>query len=195
MGKIKYLPKIENFVEKNPCFRSRDIELIVKNKSYTHLLLHNLSKRKKIFRLTKGCYSKKDDPVLSVFCFEPAYLGLQEALSFYNLWEQETVPVILTIRKIREGKREVLETNVILKRIPPQYFFGFELKKYNDTFLPVADFEKTLIDFFYFKEPISKEVIKNLKRKINLQKLKNYLKKYPKKISKEINQVLNLNLN
>jgi predicted transcriptional regulator of viral defense system len=180
MGKIKHLPKIKEFLKKTPVFSARDIELLVKDKRYCHLLLHNLFQKKEIFRLQKGCYSVFSDPIFAVFCFKPAYLGLQEALSLHNLWEQETNPVILTLKKVREGVREILGSNVVIYRLPPSYFFGFELLKYDNSFLPVSDLEKTLIDFFYFKQPLAKETLSKIKRKIDKAKLDSYLNFYPK---------------
>jgi len=179
MGKIKHLIKIKTLLKNTPTFSAKDIELIVGSKGYAHLLLHNLFKKEDIFRLTKNCYSFKKDLLFSVFCFRPAYLGLQEALSLHNLWEQETNTVILTTKKAREGLRQVLGGNILVKHIPPQYFFGFEFLKYGDYFLPVSDLEKTLIDFIYFKEPLSKEVLKSIKRRLNRKKFNTYLKSYP----------------
>ncbi|TRZ83497.1 hypothetical protein D4R86_00690 [bacterium] len=190
MGKIKHIPKIKEFLKKTPVFFTRDIELIVKDKAYSYLFLHNLSKKKEIFRLKKGCYSSISDPVFTVFCFKPAYLGLQEALSLHNLWEQETNPVIITNRKVREGVRQVLDNNIVIHRIPSKYFFGFELLKYGNYFLPVSDIEKTLIDLIYFRESISKEALKEIKKKIDRVKLNSYLNSYPKDTKKTVKEMI-----
>ena len=191
MGKIKHIPKIKEFIKKTPVFSARDVELIVGDKEYAHLLLHNLAKKGEIYRFTKGCYSKEPDPIFSVFCFKPSYLGLQEALSLYNLWEQETVPVIITPRKVREGVRQVLGNNIVVHRILSQYFFGFDLLKYGDFFLPVSDIEKTLIDLVYFKEIPPKEVLKAMKEKIQPTKLNSYLKVYPPSFREEFKEMIN----
>ena len=179
MGKIKYLPEVKEFIKKTPAFLARDIELIVKNKRYAHLLLHNLGKKEEIYRLTKGCYSKAPDPILAVFCFKPAYLGLQEALSLHDLWEQETNPVIITPRRVREGVRQVLGNNIVIYRISPRYFFGFEFLRCEDVFLPVSDIEKTLVDLIYFKNFPSEKTLREIKKRIKPEKLNSYLKHYP----------------
>jgi len=190
MGKIKHIPKIKEFIEKTPVFFTRDIELIIKDKAYSYLLLHNLFKKKEIFRLKKGCYSSIPDPIFAVFCFKPAYLGLQEALSLRNLWEQETNPVIITSRKTRQGVRQVLDNNVVIHQIPSKYFFGFELLRYDNYFLPVSDIEKTLIDLIYFRESISQEVLKEIKKKIDQTKLNSYLDFYPKDTKKAVKEMM-----
>ncbi|MHA1853248.1 MAG: type IV toxin-antitoxin system AbiEi family antitoxin domain-containing protein [Candidatus Heimdallarchaeaceae archaeon] len=160
MGKIIHLKELKEKLKLTPVFRTKDVELIIKNKNYTYLILHNLLKRGEIKRITKSWYSWQDDPTLTVFCFKPAYIGLQEALSIYNLWEQETNVVIITPRKVRSGIREFFGTNIIIHRISPKYFFGFDYLKYGDFFIPVSDIEKTLIDLVYFNEVPEKKSYK-----------------------------------
>jgi predicted transcriptional regulator of viral defense system len=180
MGKVKYLPEIMELFKKTPVVTTRDIKLYLKQKGYSYLLLSNLVKQGKIKRITKGFFTIHDDPLTSVFCFRPAYVGLQEALSIHNLWEQETNVVIVTTRKVRIGIHEILGSNVLVHRINPKYFFGFTLLKYGEFFVPVSDVEKTLLDFIYFKQPLSKDTISEIKKNLDVNKLKNYLKVYPK---------------
>jgi predicted transcriptional regulator of viral defense system len=184
MQRDKHITKIKDFIGKTPVFLSKDIERIVKDKNYAHLILNKLTKKEKIFRLTKGFYSTFNDPTFSVFCFKPSYLGLYEALSLRNLWEQEVNTTIITIKKVRTGVRKILGTNVIIKRIKPEYFFGFDYIKYGNFYIPVSDLEKTLIDLVYFKEPLTWQILRNLKNKIDKKKMLKYLKSYPKNFQK-----------
>lgn len=186
MGKIVHLNKLRGLLNSTPVFRAKDAEVVVKNKGYSYLLLHNLAKRGEIKRITKGWYSFQDDPIVSVFCFKPAYIGLQEALSLHGLWEQETNVVIVTTRKVRTGVREILDSNVILRRIEQRYFFGFDYLKYENFFIPVSDIEKTLIDLIYFKEIIGKDVLREIKKRANKEKLKEYLVPFPSRFRKKV---------
>jgi len=186
MGKVKYLSEIMKFFEKSPVVTITDIKLYLKQKSYSYLLLSNLVKQGRIKRLTKGYFTIYDDPVLSVFCFRPAYLGLQEALSIHNLWEQETNVVVVTTKRVRIGVHKILGSNVLVHRINPKYLFGINFVKYSDFFVPVSDIEKTLIDFIYFKQPLTKEKILEIKKEADKLKLKEYLKHYPKWVSEKI---------
>jgi predicted transcriptional regulator of viral defense system len=189
MGKIIHINKIREFIKSVPVFRVRDIELLVGNRNYAHLILHKLTKKGEIKRVVKGWYSLYDDPIVSVFCFKPAYVGLQEALSLHNLWEQETNVVIITTKKVRVGIREILGNNVILRTIEPKYFFGFDLIKYENFFVPVSDIEKTLIDFVYFKESLARETLREIIKRIDKQKLIEYLKKYPSKFRQKVRKL------
>lgn len=183
MGKIKYINKIREFLKESPVVDINSLKkfIVKKNKDYIYLLINNLLKKKEIRKITKGFYSVYDDPSLIVFCLKPAYLGLQDALSFHGLWEQETNPVIITTRNLRNGLRKVFGRNVVIRRIDKKYFFGFEYYKNGDFYFPYSDIEKTFIDLIYFKIKIDKEVIKEFKKKLDKKKLQEYLKKYPRK--------------
>jgi predicted transcriptional regulator of viral defense system len=163
---------------------------VVRSKNYTYLLLHNLLKRGEIKRVTKGWYSQHDDPIVSVFCFKPAYIGLQEALSFHGLWEQETAVVLVTTQKARVGVRKVLESNVILRRINRKYFFGFDYLKYGDFFVPISDVEKTLIDLIYFNEIPGKDVLREIKKRMDKKKLEEYLESYPIQFKAKVHRLI-----
>lgn len=190
MGKIKYISKLREFFKKNPVVNIISVKnLIVSyggNENYAYLLLNYLMKKGEIKRITKSFYTIYEDPVVAVFCFKPAYMGLQDALSIHDLWEQETNPVILTTKTVRQGIRKIFDINVIIKRISQKYFFGIEYIKQNNFYIPVSDIEKTFIDMVYFRQGLDKNLLKNFKKKINIKKLKTYLKKYPEKISNKV---------
>ena len=183
MGKIKYIDKVRKFFRESPVVSINSLKKFInkKNKDYIYLLINNLIKKGEIKRITKGYYTIHEDPSLTVFCFKPSYLGLQNALSFHNLWEQETNPVILTTTKIKKSIRRVFNRNVIIRRISPKYLFGFDYYKEGDFYFPVSDIEKTFIDLIYFKQNIDEEVLEDFKERIDKKKLEGYLKKYPKK--------------
>ena len=72
--------------------------------------MNYLVRQREVKRLTKGYYTVYEDPSLFVHCVKPAYLGLQDAMSFHNLWEQQTIPVVVTCRRVRTGRRKCWDT-------------------------------------------------------------------------------------
>lgn len=190
MGKIKHLSQIKKLLKASPVFTAGDAERIIKNKKYAHLLLHNLFRKGEIKRIVKGCYAWEEDPILAVFCFRPGYIGLQEALSLHNLWEQETNLVIITSLKARTGLRKIFGTNASVRRIHPRYLFGIDYFKYNGLYLPISDIEKTFLDLIYFKETPSAQVIREIKKRIDDDKMNSYLKKYPKPFRQKVEKIL-----
>lgn len=194
MGKEKYQKKIKELFEKSAVVDAGSIARTVGSKKpirqYDKQLIRNLLLKGKIKRLAKGCYTKHEDPSLAVFCFGPAYLGLQDALSFHNLWDQETIPVIITARKARQGVRKTSGANVLVRRIDKKYLFGFEYYQQGSFYLPYSNAEKTFIDMAYFKETLNEDQIKSISKKINKKKLKSYLKPYPTSLKKKISRLL-----
>jgi hypothetical protein len=69
-------------------------------------------------------------------------------------------------------------------------FFGFEMIKYFDHWIPVSDVEKTFIDFVYFKEPLQEEVLAEIRKRIDRKKLDGYLKKCPGWVRRRIKKWL-----
>ena len=177
--------RIREYAKRTPVFDAKSVIRLVGDASYAYLLLNHLAKRGEIRRLTKGYYTTREDPSLLVYCLKPAYLGLQDAMSFHNLWEQETVPVIITIRKIRAGLRNVLGSNVKLRRISREHFFGYDYFKRDDILLPVSDIEKTFIDMVYFKE-IREDMLSGFHGRIDRKRILEYLKKYDKKFASKV---------
>ncbi len=196
MGTRIHLDKIERLFDKSSVVDFKSIERIVrsgkgKSKSnYAKLMVSNLLKKGRIHRVGKGYYSEHNESSLAVFAFQPAYLGLQSALSHFGLWEQETIPIILTTKKVRRGIRQVLRTNILVRNINGKYFFGVELVREGSFYLPYSDLEKTLIDFIVFNEKIDDSILKALVKRVDRNKLKKYLQKYPEKIKERVERVL-----
>lgn len=193
MGKKKYIQDVERLFKKSPIVSLGSIERIIGNKKseYAKQLTRNLIRKGKTKRITKGYYTAYDEVSLAVFCFKPAYLGLQDALSFHNVWEQETIPVIITTKKVRQGLRKIFGVNVLIRRIVKKYFFGFDYYKEGDFYFPYSDIEKTLIDMVYFREKLSEELLENFSKMIDKKKLKMYAKKYPLRTRSKIMNLFN----
>jgi len=192
MGKVIHLDRVREILSNTPVFRAKDVEIIVRDRAYSSVLLHNLVRRGEIGRITKGWYTFQEDPIVSVFCFRPAYIGLQEALSLLDQWEQETNVIIVTTRRVRTGVRSFLDSNVVIHRIAQKYFFGIDYLRYGDFFVPISDVEKTLIDLVYFDEIPGKAVFREITKRADRKKLRTYLKHYTPKFRKKVEGVISL---
>ncbi|MCX6815689.1 MAG: hypothetical protein NT120_02465 [Candidatus Aenigmarchaeota archaeon] len=179
---MKHIQRVREFFQKTPVASLSSINLITKNKKYSYTLINHLTRKGEIKRITRGYYTIHDDPLLSVFCFRPSYIGLQDAMSIHNIWEQETCPVIITTKKVRNGSRTFLGCNAVIRRISKKYFFGIDYRKNGDFFFPVSDIEKTFIDMVYFNQ-IRRDTARKFTGRLNAAKLKEYLRKYDKRFS------------
>jgi predicted transcriptional regulator of viral defense system len=154
------------------------------------LLVNKTLKNKEIRRVGRGVYTFHDDITVAGFAYRPFYYGMEDALTYRNMWTQMSNPVVMTSLNVREGVRKFDGANYIVKRISPKFFFGFDIIKYYDYWIPVSDNEKTLIDLIYYKHGIRKEVLGPLTTSINKQKLEEYLKQYGSRFRKRVRATL-----
>jgi len=191
---MKYMKDFTSHFKERNSFTIRDARIFLKEKKisnkYLHFLIHSLLKKGMLKRLSRGVYTFKNDIIVAGFAFKPFYYGLQQALSLHNLWQQATNPVIITTKKARSGVRKIMESNVVVKRIKPSMFYGFEQVKHFEHWVPVSTIEKTIIDFAYFKQKLPQEAKKQALKKANSKKMQELLKKAPKWVKKRIKKVL-----
>ena len=183
----------ENFQNKE-LFTTRDVKLFLKNKkankNYTSLFLNNLIKRQELQRINHGVYSFKKEIDFLEKAFYPSYHALQDALSLHKIWQQQTIPILITPRKIRTGERTINNSKILLRHINRKMFFGYDSIKQFDTWINVSNIEKTLIDFVYYNEPLDKESLKELIKQTNKEKLEEYLKKTNKTTKEKIKKII-----
>lgn len=182
---MKHIDKVRKYMHSTPIFSTQSVARLVGDKDYAYMLLNHLVKAGEIKRLTRGCYTVHEEPSLIVYCIKPAYIGLEDAMSLRNLWEQETGAIIITTRKARCGRREIFGNNVMIRRISPKHFFGYDYIKYGDLLMPVSDAEKTFIDMVYFNR-MRKDTARLFKKKVDMKKLRGYLKKYDKRFADKV---------
>ena len=189
MGKQIHLGTIERLFDKSPIVDFKSIERVVgvtKKSNYAKVLVSNLLKKGKIHKVAKGFYTKHPEISLAVFAYAPAYLGLQCALSHLGIWEQETIPVLVTTRKVRGGIRSSMGSNILIRHLERKYFFGFDFTKDGDWYLPYSDLEKTFIDMLVFNQTMSDDLLTKIKIRIDPKRLRTYLKKYPDIIRRRV---------
>ena len=167
-----------------PVFTYRDVRLsfnrTVKDANIFRAISY-LKSTGRLFAIAKGRYTFNKDSAITGFAFAPFYYGLLYAMSIRELWTQNTVPEIVTLRAVRKGKAHAFGkqgSTISLHHSTPKHFFGFETIKYGKLSLPVSDPEKTLIDLFYYKVRLPIQRYSGLLRAINAAKLGRYLKEY-----------------
>jgi predicted transcriptional regulator of viral defense system len=185
----KYIEKIRDYLKRTPVASVDSISALAPDRNYAHVIVNHLIKRGELRRITRSYYTIHEDPSLLVYCLRPAYIGLQDAMSFHDIWEQETNPVIITTRKVRPGVREVLGQNVWVRRISPEHFFGYDYIASGEFLLPVSDLEKTLIDMVYFRQ-MKRDIVKEFRKRIDREKLERYLKKYGSSFRRKVIEIL-----
>src|SRR3989338_4877904 len=192
MGKQIHLTKVLRLFEKSPVVDFKSILRIVGKRSYAKLLVSTLLKKNVLKKIGKGVYTIHEESSLSVFAYTPAYLGLQSALSYHKLWEQETIPIVITTRKVRRGVRVVLGSNILVRNIDTKYFFGFEYVLDGKFYVTYSDIEKTAIDLTVFRVRVDKVLCNAIRKRVDKDKLSKYLKRYPLKLQELVKKKLSL---
>lgn len=138
-------------------------------------------------RLIRGKISFIDDDfIISTQLFEPSYISLYSALNYYHLIQQ--VPNFVYCVSTRNSRRYE-ELGIVYHKISPKLFFGYQTQKKEGSYFFIAELEKALLDGMYlgiFKESLIKEV----RSKLDKQKLLMYSLKYPVIIKKRLNEVI-----
>ncbi len=192
---MKYINKIrKNLSSKSfPTFSIYDVKSMLvaqgANPDYAYILLNNLTRRNEVKRITRGMYTFHEDIRVVGFAFTPFYYGLEDALTIRNLWEQGSNPVVITPRKVRNGVRGFHGRNYVLHRIEKTHFFGYDLIRRGNFWIPVSDTEKTLIDFIYFRHYLSEDVLKRIAAIADMKKLKQYLHSYDPRIADKVMRI------
>ncbi len=189
---MKYINYVRNTFGANnfPVFTVTDLKVALGamgiSKDYLRLLIHNLLHKGEIKRITKGVYTAHDDATVVGFAYGSFYYGLENALSIRGFSDQSTNFVVLTPRNVRQGIRNFDGRNYLVKRLDSSFFFGYDLIRYGNFWVPVSDLEKTVIDMVYFDDFISPESWEIIKPKLDVKKLTLYLKKYDSKFRKKV---------
>ncbi len=193
---MKYLKFVrDNFDDARfPVFRSADLRASLGirgiSRAYLKRMVNHMLKTQEIKRITSGIYTFHDDITVVGFAFRPFYYGLENALTLRKLWEQGTNPVVVTPRNVRGGVRKFGEGNYLIQRIDKRLFFGYDLIRYYDFWIPVSDYEKTLIDFVYFDHYLRPDVLSTLKREVDKKKISKYLGAYDPEVRNRIQVLL-----
>ncbi|MCS4541422.1 MAG: hypothetical protein HY929_03725 [Euryarchaeota archaeon] len=125
-------------------------------------ILHNLTKKKILFRAGKGTYivippdmlynreKFVNDPYLIIdqlmqILNEKYYVGYQSAAHLHGIAEQ--LPMIVTVAVVRQRRPvQIGNSRIEFRKISEKMSFGIERMKYSNSFLNVSDLEKTTID-------------------------------------------------
>lgn len=158
--------------------------------AYLKRMVNYLVGKGELKHITKGVYTFHDDITVVGFAFRPFYYGMENALTVMGLWEQGTNPIVVTPKKVKIGMRKFGSANYRIQRIRQELFFGYDLVKYYDFWIPVSDAEKTLLDLLYFRHYVRNDVLKSIVGNINAEKMDGYLARYPERFAASVSELL-----
>lgn len=164
-----------------PAFTVADVRLSLEGKglsdAYLNLMLHNLFKSGKAWKITRGIYTFHNDVAVVGFAYRPFYYGMESALALRGFSDQGVNLVVMTARNVRTGVRSFIGRNYRVHRIAKDRMFGYSLLKYGGYWMPVSDAEKTVIDMIESGDHIAESAMAAIKKVLNKKKLAAYLKR------------------
>jgi len=175
---MKYEKLFIDYFSKQIVFTSKDAQRFLNSlgstPEYSKLFMHNLVVGQKLYRIKNGFFTFLRNEAVYGFAFRPFYYGIEYALSIRRIWTQQANPVIITRSKVNPGVRVINGTNIIIRRINPDAFFGFEYLNHMGVFIPVSRPEKILLDIVYYGINIDKITLNNLVENVNFDTLHEY---------------------
>lgn len=125
-----------------------------------------------------------------------SYISLESALSFHNFLEQmlRTTASVTT----RGSKQYTFQGHIYrYMSIQKKLYFGFKTEPLEGYYIKVAELEKALLDYLYFKNDIYSvdlliEILGKVKGKIDSAKLFDYARAFPEATKRRLGFILDL---
>lgn len=184
-----------------PFFRQTDLSFRATN--LAKIQLNRWSKAGYIENIRRGFYVFEDTKntidtrTISFFLYEPSYISLESALSYYGLIP-EMVPVITSL-STRTTRTFINSYGKFMYRhIKTDLFWGYDIIKTANGKYLIADPEKALLDYIYFNQKRLRDEYDinelrinpfEFKDVISITKLRKYLNYYN---SPTMNYIINL---
>jgi len=174
-------------------------EKVVKEKGFSYFSLYDLErifpshrlalkkflnrklKEEKIVRLKRNLYcladKKPSDYLIANILYQPSYLSLEWALSFYSIIPEVIYPITsVTTKPTREFN--VLNRVFSYQTIKKEAFCGYFINQSEDGSFLIATPEKALADYLYFVYLRKKVLNERIDwKKVDKNKVKHYLLK------------------
>lgn len=156
-------------------------------------------------KITRGYYIFSDteinESVLYIIAneiYNPSYVSLESALSYYNLIPEG----VYSVTSVSSKKTIILKTSLgefNYKKIKPELMFGYKLVNYHNHNFKIAEIEKAVLDYFYSNSNLKNENdffemrfnIQSFKESADMEKFDRYLKAFNNKsLEKRIKKFL-----
>lgn len=143
---------------------------------YTNRILKN----KLLFRVEKNKFSTTKDPFIAVSqIIFPAYLSLTTALYLHNT-VQQVIDKIYVITTRQKKSKEIFGIKTYFIKVSPRLMFGYTKIRKENSFIMLADLEKTILDCLYFQKYCSLQYLCEALKKADIEKLESYAKQFKK---------------
>ena len=142
------------------------------------------SLRKGLYELTYPEGRGVSDFYIANKMYAPSYISLETALSYYSIIPEVSMAVVsVTSKTTRRFKNS--NGLFIYRSVRPEAFRGYTIEKHNGLNVLIAEPEKALVDYLYFKtlrggefDREAERIDQKRMRQLNRKKLDSYAKIY-----------------
>lgn len=169
-------------------------------------LVYELKKKGWLIPLRRGLYFVSDissrgfvniSPVVIAGAFDKdSYVSLDSALNYYGLFEQ-MLRTISSVTRLKSRKYVFQENTYRYLKINKKLYFGFKTENIEGYYAKVADLEKVILDYIYFKNDtysidLLLEKLRKARDRIDLKKLVTYARKFPETTKRKLGFILDV---
>jgi len=186
---------------------AKDVHASLKGK-YSRFVLkkrvYELKEKGWLIPLRKGLYYVTDiatrgfvgvSPLIIAAAFDKdSYISMESALSFHGLFEQmlRTVSSVTTHRSKNYKFQENTYKYFKIKKI---VYFGYKTETLEGHYIKVAELEKAMLDYLYFKNStydidLIIEKIKKGAKRLDMEKIFRYCQKFPETTRRKLGFIL-----
>jgi predicted transcriptional regulator of viral defense system len=139
--------------------------------------VHRMLKRNLIQRIQRGKYTVTDDPfVVSSQLVTPSYISFLSSLYLHGKLEQ-SLNTIFIVSPYKRPRCEVFGMEARFVKFQPSLIFGFKKVRKGESYVSLAELEKTILDILYLPRYARIGTIANLVREVDTCKLQEYARR------------------
>jgi predicted transcriptional regulator of viral defense system len=125
-----------------------------------------------------------------------SYVSLDSALSYYGLFEQ-MLRAVSSVTKRKSNKYVFQNSTYRYLKIASKLYFGFKTENIEGYYTSIADLEKVILDYLYFKNDtysidLLLEKLEKAKKQIDFKKLFAYARKFPEATKRKLGFILDM---
>ncbi len=144
-------------------------------KEIASVYINRAKKKGLIYKIERKKISLTNDPfIVASQLIYPVYISLTSALYLHNLIPQVINSIYLLSPKKRKPIR-IFNTDIIFINVNPKFMFGYRKIKKGNSFIMLADLEKTIIDCINFVRYCRLNYLLPAIKKADIKKLESYL--------------------
>jgi predicted transcriptional regulator of viral defense system len=157
-----------------------------------YVYIHRMLERKLIRRVQRGRFTVHEDPfVVSSQLITPSYISFLSSLYLHGKLEQ-SINSIFIVTPVKKAPMRIMDMDVRFVKFRPDLVFGFRKVRKGESYVSLAEVEKTIVDILYLPRYARISTVANLMREVDAQKLEAYARRMGEPVVRRTGYLLDL---